>query len=97
VLDAIRYLRAQKRIFMVDFRNIEGGCLSSEEICPDNGDVDTHRALLAYKEVGYDGPLCPDRVPQSVIDPEGERRFSFCLGYIRGLLQAAVLRPSEYP
>jgi mannonate dehydratase len=33
--------------------------------------------------------LCPDHVPQSAADPDGERQFSYCLGYTKALLQAA--------
>jgi hypothetical protein len=33
--------------------------------------------------------LCPDHIPHSTADPDGERQFSYCLGYIRALLQAA--------
>lgn len=45
--------------------------------------------IRAYREVGYDGVLCPDHVPFSDVDPGRERFFAFCLGYTRGLLQAA--------
>jgi mannonate dehydratase len=31
--------------------------------------------------------LCPDHVPHSAADPDGERQFSYCLGYTRALLQ----------
>jgi hypothetical protein len=33
--------------------------------------------------------LCPDHIPRSEADSDGERQFSYCLGYIRALLQAA--------
>lgn len=87
VLDAIRYFGSQKKIFMVHFRNIKGGFLSFDEVYPDNGDVDFYKAAQVYKEVGYDGMLCPDHVPQSDADPDGERQFSFCLGYTKALIQ----------
>jgi mannonate dehydratase len=32
--------------------------------------------------------FCPDHVPQSDVDPSGERQFAFCLGYTRALIQA---------
>ena len=87
VLDAIRYFGSQKKIFMVHFRNIKGGFLNFDEVYPDNGDVDFLKAAQVYKEVGYDGMLCPDHVPQSDADPDGERQFSFCLGYTKALIQ----------
>jgi len=88
VLEAIRYFGSQKKIFMVHFRNITGGFLNFAEVYPDNGDVDMYRAMQVYKEVGYQGMFCPDHVPQSDVDPDGERQHSFCLGYIRALIQA---------
>jgi len=89
VLEAIREFGAAKRIFMVHFRNIVGGYLDFREAMPDEGSVDMASAIRAYREVGYDGVLCPDHVPLSDADPGRERFFAFCLGYTRGLLQAA--------
>jgi mannonate dehydratase len=89
VLDAIRYFGRDKRIFMVHFRNIKGGYLNFEEVYPDNGDVDFFACVKAYNEVGYDGVLCPDHVPHSESDPDNERQHSYCLGYIKGLIDAA--------
>lgn len=77
------------RIFMVHFRNIRGGYLDFQEVFPDEGDVDMFAALKAYQRGGYAGPLCPDHVPLSELDPDRERFMSFALGYTRGLLQAA--------
>jgi len=88
VLEAIREFGPQKRIFMVHFRNISGGYLDFREAMPDEGTVDMTQAIRAYREVGYDGVLCPDHVPLSDVDPGRERFFAFCLGYTRGLLQA---------
>lgn len=89
VLDGIREFGGRGRIFMVHFRNIKGGYLDFREAFPDEGDVDMLASIRAYREVGFDGPLCPDHVPLSDVDPGRERFFSFALGYTRGLLQAA--------
>jgi mannonate dehydratase len=88
VLDAIRKFGTQGKIFMVHFRNIQGGFLNFREVYPDNGDVNMLQAMRVYKEVGYQGMFCPDHVPMSESDADKERQFSFCLGYIRGLLQS---------
>jgi mannonate dehydratase len=79
----------QRRIFMVHFRNIVGGYLDFREAMPDEGSVEMLACIRAYREVGYDGILCPDHVPFSELDPDRERFFSFCLGYTKALLQAA--------
>ena len=47
------------------------------------------RALKTYMAAGVEAMLCPDHVPHSDVDPDGERQFSFCFGYTKGLLQAA--------
>ena len=87
VLEAIHTFGPQKRIFMVHFRNIVGGYLDFREALPDEGDVDMAACVRAYREVGYDGVLCPDHVPQSDLDPDRERFFAYCLGYTKALIQ----------
>jgi mannonate dehydratase len=87
VLDAIRYFGGCGKLFMVHFRNIKGGYGAFEEVYPDNGDVNMLAAMRVYQEVGYQGMICPDHVPQSDVDPDRERQFAFCLGYIRAHLQ----------
>jgi mannonate dehydratase len=89
VLQAIREFGARQRIFMVHFRNIKGGYLDFREAFPDEGVLDMPACLRAYREVGYDGILCPDHVPLSDVDVGRERFFAFALGYTRALLQAA--------
>jgi len=89
VLEAIRRIGGRGRIYMVHFRNIKGGFCDFSECFPDEGDVDMAAAIRAYRDVGYQGILCPDHVPASDLDPARERFFSFALGYTKGLLQAA--------
>lgn len=89
LIQLIEEMAATGRIFMVHFRNIRGGYLDFQEVFPDEGDVDMLQALRAYQRGGYAGPLCPDHVPLSPLDPGRERFMSFALGYTRGLLQAA--------
>ena len=87
VLEAIRYFGQRRKLFMVHFRNIKGKFLNFDETYPDNGDVSMFEAAKVYREVGYQGMLCPDHVPQSDADPDNERQHSFCLGYTRALIQ----------
>jgi len=44
--------------------------------------------MRAYREVGYEGILCPDHVPVSDLDPARERFFAFALSYTKALIQA---------
>jgi mannonate dehydratase len=89
MIPVIEEFASTGRIFMVHFRNIRGGYLDFQEVFPDEGDVDMLQAIQAYRRGGYAGPLCPDHVPVSELDPNRERFMSFALGYTRGLLQAA--------
>lgn len=90
IYDVIRYFGSRGKIFNVHFRNIRGGFLKFAEVLPDDGDVDMPRALRAYREIGYDGMVMPDHVPQIVGDVGGQKAFAFCFGYIQALMQ--VLR-----
>jgi mannonate dehydratase len=44
--------------------------------------------MKTYRDIGYDGNLQPDHVPQAPGDTGGEQYFAFCYGYIRALIQA---------
>ncbi|MGH9575735.1 MAG: hypothetical protein ACRD40_19685 [Candidatus Acidiferrales bacterium] len=46
------------------------------------------KAIQVYKEMGYDGALIPDHVPQASNDPDDDQSFAYCFGYIRALIQA---------
>jgi mannonate dehydratase len=87
IYDVIRYFGGRGKIFNVHFRNIRGGFLKFVETLPDDGDVDMPRALRTYREVGFDGMVMPDHVPQIVGDAGGQKAFAYCFGYIQALLQ----------
>jgi len=87
IYDVIREFGRRGKIFQVHFRNIRGGFLNFAETFPDDGDVDMPRALRTYQEVGYRGMIMPDHVPQILGDPQGQKAFAFCFGYIQALLQ----------
>lgn len=90
IFDVIRWFGSRRKIFNVHFRNIVGRRGHFREAFPDEGDVDMVRALMTYHEVGYDGMLMPDHVPD-VPDDEAahDQSFAFAYGHIRGLMQAA--------
>lgn len=93
VLEAIREFGARQRIYMVHFRNIRGGYLDFAECFPDEGSVDMAACIRAYRDVGYEGILCPDHVSISDLDPARERFFAFALGYTQALIQATSGEP----
>ena len=88
--DVIRWFGSRKKIFLVHFRNVRGHRDDVVvEIFPDEGDVDMVKALRAYRDVGYDGMIVPDHIPMGP-PGSGPANWSFCYGYMRGLLQAAA-------
>jgi len=87
IYDVIRYFGRRGKIFNVHFRNIKGGYLNFRETFPDDGDVDMIKAMRVYKEVGYDGMIMPDHVPQIEGDHGQAQAFAFAFGYIQALIQ----------
>jgi mannonate dehydratase len=87
IFDVIRYFGARKKLFNVHFRNIKGKFLSFQETFPDDGDVDMLKALKVYQEVGYDGMIMPDHVPQIEGDTGGAQAFAYSFGYIQALMR----------
>jgi mannonate dehydratase len=93
IYDVIRYFGSRGKIFNVHFRNIKGGFLNFQETFPDEGDVDMIRAMRIYKEVGYDGMIMPDHVPQIEGDARSGQAFAFAFGYIQALIQLVKNEP----
>ena len=88
IFDIIRDLGSKKKIFNVHFRNIEGRYLNFRETFIDNGSVDMLKAARVYKEVGYDGMLMPDHVPNVDGDADHSQGFAFAIGYIKAIIDA---------
>jgi mannonate dehydratase len=89
IFDVIRYFGSRKKIFSVHFRNIDGGFLNFRETFIDNGSVDMLKAMRVYKEVGYDGMMMPDHVPQ-VEGVDSLQGFAYAFGYIKALIAAVA-------
>ena len=89
VAGAIYEFGSRGHIFQVHFRNISSPMPDFHETFPDNGYLDMYRIITALAEVGYDGMVVPDHVPQlddgSGTGGAGE---AYILGYIRALIQA---------
>ena len=88
VTEAIRHFGGQGKIFDVHFRNVtapipEGGFV---ETYMDAGYGDMHRVVQAFREVGYDGVLWSDHLPQMVGGRLAAEAYS--VGYLRALIQA---------
>jgi len=84
--------RLGAHIRYVHFRDARGTAESFVETFHDNGPTDMVEAIRALREVGFDGPIRPDHVPQLEGEDDGEPGYTmlgrlFAFGYIRGLIQ----------
>ncbi len=85
--------RLGDHIRYVHFRDVRGTPESFVETFHDNGPTDMVAAMRAYREIGFDGAIRPDHVPQLEGEDEGEPGYTmlgrlFAYGYMRGLMQA---------
>lgn len=82
------------RIRYVHFRDSQGTADDFTETFHDNGPTDMVAAMHAYHDIGFQGPIRPDHVPQLTGEEEGDPGYTmlgryFAFGYIRALIQAA--------
>ena len=87
--------RLGPHIKYVHFRDVRGSRESFVETFHDNGPTDMAAAMRAYREIGFDGPMRPDHVPQLVGEEDGEPGYTmlgrlFAYGYMRGLMHATA-------
>lgn len=90
----IEYFGKRDKIFFVHFRDIRGDKWNFEETFHDEGKTDMYKAMKAYYEVGFNGPMRPDHVPTVAGDSNEHPGYSeygtlFAIGYIKGLMEAA--------
>ena len=88
VVKAIHTVGKQNKIIFVHFRNIRGNSYHFQEVFLDEGDVDMVRAMEAYRDVGFNGPIMMDHTPGIPTDPSGTASRAYSNGYIKGLIQA---------
>lgn len=95
--------RLGPHIRYVHFRDVRGsGPEMFVETFHDNGPTDMVAAVAAYREIGFDGPMRPDHVPQLDGEEAGEPGYTmmgrlFAYGYMRGLMQSAqTFVPAPY-
>jgi mannonate dehydratase len=85
--------RLGPHIAYVHFRDVVGTADDFRETWQDNGQTDMAAAMRAYRDVGFDGPIRPDHVPQMLGEDDGEPGYTmlgrlFAYGYIRGMMHA---------
>lgn len=85
--------RLGPHIAYVHYRDVVGTAEDFRESWQDNGQTDMAEAMRAYREVGFNGPMRPDHVPQMFGEDDGEPGYTmlgrlFAFGYIRGMMHA---------
>ncbi len=82
---------AQKKIFFVHFRDVEGNREHFVETFHDNGPTDMARMLKVYHESGFDGPMRPDHAPTMEGESNDHPGYAimgkvFAFGYMKGIM-----------
>lgn len=89
VIEAIRYFGSRKKILYVHFRNVTRPVPAFAESFIGEGHVNMLKAMQAYQEVGFDGPMIEDHVPVVSGDtPYGHMSRAYAMGYIQALMDA---------
>jgi mannonate dehydratase len=85
----LRYFGERGRIAYVHFRNVRGAVPCITETFIDEGDVDVVEVMKLLVEMGFDGFIIDDHVPEMDGDTLWSHRGrAYATGYIKGLLRA---------
>jgi mannonate dehydratase len=88
VVDAIKHFAAKKQLFKVHFRNVTNPMPAPwVETLIDNGYQNMYTVMRTLREVGFDGCVIPDHVPDMLGGPRVGTAYS--IAYMRALIQAA--------
>lgn len=87
VVEAIRAFGRMGKLWKIHFRNVTGPVPKFVETYVDDGYTDMKKVMRALVEVGFDGILIADHVPQMV----GGRNagWAYSIGYIKALYDMA--------
>jgi len=89
----IHHFGERRKIFFAHFRDLKGDAHRFVETFHDEGKTDMFAAMRAYHEVGFDGPMRPDHVPEMEGDPTDRPGYTlqgrlYAIGYMKGLMDA---------
>lgn len=87
IFPILEYFGERNKLFNIHLRNIKGGWNNFQEVYPDNGDMNFVRVMRTLHNVGFDGMVMPDHVPQHEDPGARNQGFAFAYGYIRALIQ----------
>ena len=90
VREAIQYFGSRNRIIYIHFRDVQGQVPCFNECFVNEGNLDKFEVVKALKEVGFDGFLITDHVPNMVDDTHwGHRGRAYAIGYMTALVEWA--------
>lgn len=91
VPEVIRRFGERDDIVFVHFRDVVGSMPTFHETFVDEGNFVTADAVRALVDVGFDGVLIPDHVPEMVDDSDWRHRArGFTVGYLRGVVDTVA-------
>ncbi len=93
IAELARQWCAQRKIFFVHFRDVDGTPQHFLETFHDNGPTDMVRMLQVYFESGFDGPIRPDHAPTLAGESNDRPGYAmsgkiFAIGYMKGIMKA---------
>ena len=89
--DVIHHFGERDEIVFVHFRDVVGTVPTFHETFVDEGNFDTVGAVRALYDVGFDGAVLPDHVPEMVDDTDWRHRGrGFTVGYLRGVIDTVA-------
>jgi multidrug efflux pump subunit AcrB len=78
-------------IVFIHFRDVVGTVPQFNEAFVDEGNFDTVAAVRTLHDVGFEGAVIPDHVPEMVGDDDWRHRGrGFTVGYLRGVIDAVA-------
>ena len=91
VTEVIRRFGECDQIVFVHFRDVVDTVPKFHETFVDEGNFSSPAAVRALCEVGFDGAVIPDHVPQMEGDTDWRHRArGFTIGYLRGVIDAVA-------
>lgn len=87
VHEVLRRFGERDQIVFIHFRDVVGTVPKFHETFVDEGNFDTSEAVRTLRDVGFDGVVIPDHVPEMVGDDDWRHRArGFTVGYLRGVI-----------
>ncbi|MFC6964231.1 mannonate dehydratase [Halocatena marina] len=88
--EVIRYFGGRDELFYIHFRDVIGTVPAFTETFVDDpeGNFDTYEILELLFEVGFEGVIIPDHVPQIVEETDGRNGRSLTVGYLNGMIES---------